>query len=91
MKVPLLSLVATETEELRSGVKENSFLFVSPFWQYLWGGGGSYSRHDLCVVDQVLQGVAAGEVVIEVCGVADQPLIRSGCVYIAGDYNRLDA
>lgn len=46
-----------------------------------------YSRHYLCVVDQVLQRVAAGEVIIEVCGVADQPLVRSGCVYEARDDN----
>lgn len=52
---------------------------------------GSYSRHYLCVVDQVLQGVTAGEVIIEVCGVADQALVRSRCVYIACDDNRLDS
>lgn len=46
-----------------------------------------YSRHNLCVVDEVLQRVAAGEVIVEVCGVADQPLVRSGCVYVPGDDN----
>lgn len=48
---------------------------------------GRYSRYYLCVVDQVLQGVTAGKVIIEVCGVADQALVRSGCVYIACDDN----
>ena len=44
-----------------------------------------YSRHNLCVVDQVLQRVAAGEVIVQICGVADQPLVRSGCVYVPSD------
>lgn len=47
----------------------------------------SYSRHNLCVVDQVLQRVAAGEVIVEVSGVAYQPLIRSGCVNVPCDDN----
>ena len=47
----------------------------------------SYSRHNLCVVDQVFQRVSAGEVIVEVCGVADQPLVSSGCVNEPGDDN----
>lgn len=49
-----------------------------------------YSRHNLCVVDQVLQRVAAGEVIVEVRRVADQTLVSSGCVYEPSDDNRLD-
>lgn len=51
----------------------------------------NYSRHDLCVVYQVLQWIAAGEVIVEVCGVADHPLVRSGCVNEASDDDWLDA
>lgn len=53
-------------------------------------GTSCYSRHNLCVVDQVLQRVAAGEVIVEVCGVADQPLVGSGCVNEPGDDRCLD-
>lgn len=50
-----------------------------------------YSRHNLRVVDQVLQRVSAGEVVVEVCGVADEACVRPGGVYVPCDDNRLDA
>lgn len=39
-----------------------------------------YSRHNLCVIKEVLQGITAGEFVGEVGGVADQPLLRPGRV-----------
>lgn len=112
MKVPLLSLVATETEELRKHGKDNDCMYMSAScvhtfttccnnhqkkYPFLHNVGfffffkiNRYSRHNLCVVDQVLQRVAAGEVIIEVCRVADQPLVRSGCVYVPSDDNRLD-
>lgn len=93
MKVPLLSLVATETEELKKNHrKENYCMYTSTSFTSvaqcrLFLKMDSYSRHNLCVVDQVLQRVAAGEVIVEVCGVADQPLVRSGCVDVACDDN----
>lgn len=39
-----------------------------------------YSRYYLCVVEQVLQRVATGEVIVEVCRVADDPLVCAGRV-----------
>lgn len=47
----------------------------------------SHSRHNLCVVEQVFQRVAAGEVIVDVCGVADQPLVRLGCINVPCDDN----
>ena len=51
--------------------------------------GGFYrsihSRHDLGVVEQVLQWVAAGEVVVQVCGVADDAHRGAGRVDEACD------
>lgn len=49
-----------------------------------------HSRHNLSVVDQIFQWVATGEVIVEVCRVADQPLVRSWCVYVPSDDNWLD-
>lgn len=91
MKVPLLSLVATETEELGSCLGNKIAFYYYLFFDLVLVlfllKISRYSRYYLCVVDQVFQGVAAGEVIIEVCGVADQPLVRSRCVYVACDDN----
>lgn len=48
------------------------------------------SRHYLCVVDEVLQGIAAGEVIVQVCGVTDDALGRARRVDEACDDHRLD-
>lgn len=72
MKVPLLSLVATETDELKRKetvthacqVRKNS---LSQYWPH----SERHSRYNLGVIDQILQRVSAGEVIVEVGGVAD--------------------
>lgn len=110
MKVPLLSLFATETEELKEswkrGKKETtkeklgwfqiSELLLSnynvihlQFSSIVTQKNNfyCYSRHYLCVVNQVLQRVAAGEVIVEICGVADQPLVRSEGFNVSCDDN----
>lgn len=48
------------------------------------------SRCNLCIVQKVLQWISAGEVVIEICGVAYQPLVRSRCVNVSCNNNCLD-
>lgn len=99
MKVPLLSLVATETEELKKTMGKTMTVRVHqlPVFIHIQSSQNCpfcilnrYSRHNLCVVDQVLQRVAAGEVVVKICRVADQPRVRPGGVYVPCDDNRLD-
>ena len=52
---------------------------------FLFERRGQDSRYDLCVVDEVLQRVPAGEVVVEVSGVADQAIAGARRVHKPGD------
>lgn len=93
IKVPLLSLVATETDELK---REETFRFARQIQQNsLFHNVGQnperHSRHNLSVIDQILQRVSAGEVVVEVRRVADESLVGPGRVDVPGDDDRLDS
>lgn len=88
IKVPLLSLVATETDELK---REEKVTFAQQIHQNdLFQNSERHSRHNLSVIDQILQRVSAGEVVMEVRRVADESLVGPGRVDVPGNDDRLD-
>lgn len=59
------------------------------FSQY-WPCSERHSRYNLSVIDQILQRVSAGEVIVEVGRVADKSLVGPGRVYVPGNDDRLD-
>lgn len=93
IKVPLLSLVATETDELKRDetVRSAQQIQQNSLFHNIGQNSERHSRHNLSVIDQILQRVSAGEVVVEVRRVADESLVGPGRVDVPGDDDRLDS
>lgn len=42
-----------------------------------------YSRNNLCVVNEIFQWIATGEMIIQICRVAYYPLVSSGRINVS--------